>query len=76
MTDKQNSRFAKLYYDARKSGSYGGLSGFSKALPVKDVHKAGAWLNTQNPYLLHKPVYKNLNGARLSRVSSSNYKEI
>ena len=60
MADKQNSRFAKLYYNARKSGSYGGLSGFSKVLPVKDVHKAEAWLNTQNPYLLHKPVYKKI----------------
>jgi transposase InsO family protein len=45
------------YYEASEPGSYGGVRALTRysGMPVKAVK---AWLETQDPYTLHKPVVK------------------
>lgn len=46
-----------VYYEAGKPGSYGGVRPLARygGMPVKAVR---GWLETQDPYTLHKPVVK------------------
>ena len=46
-----------VYYEASKPGSYGGVRALARygGMPVR---KVGRWLETQDPYTLHKPMRK------------------
>ncbi len=46
-----------VYYEASKPGSYGGVRPLARysGMPIKFVK---SWLETQDPYSLHKPVVK------------------
>jgi transposase InsO family protein len=47
-----------VYYEASNPGSYGGIRALTRysGMPVKTV---GRWLETQDPYTLHKLIAKN-----------------
>ena len=46
-----------VYYEASKPGSYGGIRPLARysGMPIKSVK---SWLETQDPYSLHKPMMK------------------
>ena len=54
----RDRKFESDYYDVGKPASYSGLSSFRNTLPKKLHESASRWLNTQDAYLLHKPVIK------------------
>lgn len=54
----KEERFASKYYTPKSVGSYVGKSAFQNTLPRRDREAAADWLDTQQPYLLHKPVIR------------------
>lgn len=48
----------QLYFDAKKPGSYTGLSTFKRSVPKSLRKKAESWLRDQDVYNLHRPVQR------------------
>ena len=46
----------RLYFDAKKPGSYTGLSTFKRSVPKRLKKRAESWLRDQDVYNLHRPV--------------------
>ena len=56
VTDDDEKALATRYFDPSHPGGFSGLKNFTSTLPSSRRKSAKAWLNTQDAYLMHKPV--------------------